>query len=170
MQQFHDHFRHEFAAIQRDVAALERQGQGKAGKRAGGAGVDRTVRDLLSHAMELCRYLDLHHRIEEAHIFPVLARRIPDFARGAAHTREHQQMHAALDGIEKYSKDVLAAAHRGGAPAEDAVVFDIDVFKEHLARIEKTLLPHLEAEEKSLEAENLIKHGVTIQDVMQIMV
>jgi hypothetical protein len=37
--------------------------------------------------------LDFHHRIEETHIFPVLAKRMPAFAKNDQHIRSHRDIH-----------------------------------------------------------------------------
>ena len=38
----------------------------------------------------------MHHRIEEAYIFPVLARKMPQFKAGAREAGEHLKSHKAI--------------------------------------------------------------------------
>lgn len=52
----------------------------------------------LRESETLAHHLDMHHRIEEAYIFPLLAKRMPQFADGAgsrkgAHIVSHAQIH-----------------------------------------------------------------------------
>jgi len=57
-----------------------------------GLNLDRFIRE----AEQLAHHLDMHHRIEEAYIFPLLAKKIPAFADGArtgAHINSHHKIH-----------------------------------------------------------------------------
>lgn len=55
----------------------------------------------LQEAMQLANHLDMHHRIEEAYIFPLLAKKNPDFAdmgrksggKSGEHIRKHRLIH-----------------------------------------------------------------------------
>jgi hypothetical protein len=38
--------------------------------------------------------LNFHHSIEEAHIFPVLSKRMPEFAPNSEHLASHRAIHA----------------------------------------------------------------------------
>lgn len=51
--------------------------------------------------------LEIYHGIEEKHIFPYLAKRMPEFQTGrgrqaAELLRQHQEIHAGLEGFRAY--------------------------------------------------------------------
>lgn len=50
----------------------------------------------LREAAQLSAHLDLHHRIEEAHIFPLLAKKMPQFKAGSRESGEHLKSHKQI--------------------------------------------------------------------------
>ena len=74
-------------------------------------------------------HLDLHHRIEEAHIFPAFARAEPALAQGFALLEaDHRAIHVLTDALQ--------------APAGEAAEFH-----EALAALRRALAAHLDDEE-----------------------
>lgn len=62
-----------------------------------------SLRQFLNEGTSLARHLRGHHGIEEAHVFPVLAKRMPEFnARNGDMVTQHVLIHAGLDRFEAY--------------------------------------------------------------------
>lgn len=92
----------------------------------------------------------MHHGIEEARVFPLLARRMPEFRPGRAGpmVAQHRLIHAGLESFEAYLRAVRAGEQ------------DLD-WAELKARMESwggVLWEHLDEEVKSLGAENMRKY------------
>ncbi|PWN88567.1 hypothetical protein FA10DRAFT_166516 [Acaromyces ingoldii] len=161
----------------------------------------RELEALLQRGLGLAHHLEMHHSIEEAHIFPRLAVRMPAFAQGDAHIKEHAAMHARLEVFEAYCSEVLnrlktararkAEQDGAGQPIktkagqeeedeeedeDDQVkrgpwptdIYDKDRMEQLTKDLASTLFPHLDAEERSLRADNLRKAGFTEREMMMI--
>lgn len=161
MLMFHNGFRREYATIVQEVAEVPRSNKPQ-----------QLLQRIMQRLLQLCQHLDMHHMIEEAHIFPVLARRIAAFKKDAEHHGEHAQMHAALIELEKYASKLLRELHSSSARdrAQIDALFDPDAFTVLLKRLETALFPHLQAEEENISAANLIKYGVTRDELMNVLV
>ena len=61
-----------------------------------------SIRAFLNLGLQLCHHLTLHHTIEEQHIFPVLAQKMPKFRKELQFLTQHKQIHAGLDKFEEY--------------------------------------------------------------------
>lgn len=112
--------------------------------------------------LSLVRYLETHHAIEETHIFPVLARKMPEFRSGKGNgaaelLQQHRQIHKGMDVLEDY----LRKCRSGEADLE------LSVLKEKMDTWGEVLLKHLDQEVETLGAENMRKYW-TIQEVRQI--
>jgi len=100
---------------------------------------------LVALSLSFIQHLTVHHDIEEQHIFPILAQRMPQFRPGSSALEQHKQIHAGLDKLEAYMKDVK----RGKIDLERAKV------KEILDGFGEVLWKHLEEEVGMLGAENM---------------
>ncbi|RAL11885.1 hemerythrin domain-containing protein, partial [Aspergillus homomorphus CBS 101889] len=100
---------------------------------------------LLTHCQEFMHHLDIHHKIEETHIFPVLARRMPAFRRELALVGQHRAIHAGMDALGAY-----VAECRGGARELDRAEV-----RRLLEGFGGVLLAHLDEEVFALRAENM---------------
>ena len=92
----------------------------------------------------------MHHDIEEEHIFPVLARKMPEFKTGANAAellRQHREIHKGLVQLQQY----LTQVDRGG------VELQLSVMKEKMAW-GTVLWTHLDQEVKTLGAENMRRY------------
>ena len=97
-----------------------------------------TLKQFISVGLQLCSHLSMHHSIEEAHIFPVLARKMPEFraGRNAAETRRNRldtgrrPRHPTLIGVHALAPRLNAGA--GG----DAVGADVDCGGQGAAAVE----------------------------------
>lgn len=103
---------------------------------------------LIALSMSFIQHLTVHHDIEEMHIFPVLATRMDEFKPGSAPLEQHKGIHAGLDKLEVYMKDVKKGK--------------IDLEREKVRGILDTfgtvLWSHLEDEVKALGAQNMSKY------------
>jgi hemerythrin-like domain-containing protein len=110
-----------------------------------------SIRQFISTGLTLISHLTMHHNIEEAHIFPVLARKMPEFAAGpnaAELLRQHREIHKGMDGLEEY----LRRCQSGETE------LDLRTLKTQLDSWGEILWKHLDQEVKTLGAENMRKY------------
>ena len=110
-----------------------------------------SIRQFLSLGLEFAHHLTIHHTIEEEHIFPVLAKRMPAFQQELQLLTQHRQIHAGLDQLEAY----LEACRRGERELR---------WEELRAVMEgfgEVLWAHLDQEVKELGAENMRRYWST---------
>ncbi|WVQ81972.1 hypothetical protein IAT38_004099 [Cryptococcus sp. DSM 104549] len=148
MDSFHSHFRYEF----NKVYTLADGGFQKEGM---------TLPKFLREAQQLSNHLDMHHRIE-SYIFPILAKKMPQFAAGARESGEHLKKHKGIhDGLEKYDK-VLSEALANPSSYDPAKLRAVlDGFRE-------VLFTHLDEEVKDLGAESMKAAGWTLEELKRI--
>ena len=129
--------------------------------------------------------------IQETYIFPLLAKRMPAFAQGDSHRKEHETMHHQLELFQQYVKKVAqiltssqgkrAISEGAGQPKKDAdeheapgrkewprEVYDADKMKALVDALGEALFPHLKAEEESLKAKSMRAAGWTEAEIAQI--
>ncbi|KAI2609198.1 hypothetical protein GGR54DRAFT_618819 [Hypoxylon sp. NC1633] len=99
MDLFHEHFRSAWNTL---WAAACAGNSAARGKRGGG-------RSVISEGLAFVSQLEVHHSIEETYVFPVLARRMPEFradgkgGKNAAELlRQHREIHHGMEGFQKY--------------------------------------------------------------------
>lgn len=63
------------------------------------------TKQLILTGLAFCSQLDFHHSIEEQHIFPVLAKKMPEFKRELTLLQQHKQIHNGLAKLESYLED-----------------------------------------------------------------
>jgi len=107
-----------------------------------------SLRQLLSMGDDFCHHLTIHHTIEERHIFPVLAKKMPAFKKELELLDQHKQIHEGLEVFEDWLRDV-----RSGE--KDA---RMDEMKTILDGFGTVLWQHLDDEVKQLGAENMRKY------------
>lgn len=106
-----------------------------------------SLKQFLSIASQFLSHLEAHHGIEEAHIFPVLARKMPQFQNTATLLNQHKEIHKGMDGLEKYIKEVRSGER-------ELVLKDMD----ERMQWGEVLWKHLDEEVKTLGAENMRKY------------
>ncbi|KAI1093246.1 hypothetical protein F5B19DRAFT_450716 [Rostrohypoxylon terebratum] len=155
MDAFHAHFRTSWNALW--AAACAGNGKGKGGSSRSGRGV---IKDGLAFLSQL----EMHHSIEETYIFPILARKMPEFrtdgkgGKGAAELlQQHREIHEGMEGMEKY----LNACYDGEKE------LDMDVLKEQMQSWGAVLWKHLDQEVQTLGAENMRKYW-TVEEIRRI--
>lgn len=110
-----------------------------------------SLRAFLTTGLQFCQHLATHHAIEEQHIFPVLATRMPEFKQGrnaAELLRQHKQIHEGMDVFEEY----LNKCRTGETELE------LRVLKEKMDSWGTVLWTHLEQEVRTLGAQNMRKY------------
>jgi len=89
-------------------------------------------------------HLDLHHRIEEFHIFPAFARAEPALQRGFTLLEsDHQEIHVLVDNLQEAAARLVAAGEADGDQIRRAAE---DTTRE-LAALVRPLIAHLDDEE-----------------------
>ncbi|KAF4216669.1 hypothetical protein CNMCM8980_006472 [Aspergillus fumigatiaffinis] len=133
MDQFHNHFRLTWNQLQDACTST--------GKKSSGL----SPRQLIMAGLNFCSQLDFHHSIEEQHIFPVLAKRMPEFRRELELLSQHRQIHKGLEKLEDY----LTKCRSG----------EVDLQREEVKRLMDgfgdVLWRHLDEEVRTLGAENM---------------
>lgn len=112
----------------------------------------------LYNARRVSQNLDGHHRIEEAHIFPILAPKHPAFRHGSDHVKAHRVIHDGLERYNKYLDDAI----------RDPSKYNSTEFRAVMDSFRKPLYDHLDQEVRDLEPESLKKAGVTLNEVRQL--
>ncbi|KAI1206623.1 uncharacterized protein F4807DRAFT_438718 [Annulohypoxylon truncatum] len=155
MDVFHAHFRTSWNALW--AAACAGNGKGKGGSSRGGRGV-------INDGLAFVSQLEMHHNIEETYIFPILARRMPEFrtdgkgGKGAAELlRQHEEIHEGMEGMQKYLR-----ACRDGEKE-----LDMAALKEQMQGWGAVLWKHLDQEVLTLGAENMRRYW-SVEEIRRI--
>lgn len=147
MDRFHNHFRWEYANVYDNALG------GYAKKR--GQNLQRFLRE----AEQLAHHLDMHHRIEEAYIFPLLAKKMPQFKDGGrdkgAHIKAHKGIH---DGLERYQAYINSCK-------ADPDNYDGEKLRSIMDSFHDVLFNHLDEEVEDLGAASVQKAGFTLDEL-----
>lgn len=135
MNYFHNNFRHTWTLLH-NACTTNKRPQGM------------SIKSFLSTGLEFCHHLHMHHSIEEQHIFPVLATRMPAFKKELELLTQHKQIHNGMDKMEAY----LESCRRGERELR------LDELKELMDGFGDVLWQHLDQEVKELGAENMRKY------------
>jgi len=149
MELYHNHFRHTFNEIYNHCDNVTSDPEDS-----------DALDELLASAFGLYRHLDSHHSIEEyihnskipdyrAYIFPVLAERMPQFAKTGDHLKEHEEIHKGLDEYVAYIRKCR----------KDPKQWSADKMRTIMDSFRGVLFKHLDHEVKSLSAEEMKKVG-----------
>jgi hemerythrin-like domain-containing protein len=110
-----------------------------------------SLKQFINTGLQFCQHLSTHHAIEEQHIFPLLAQKMPEFKAGrnaAELLRQHKEIHNGLDGFEEYLKMC-----RSGETE-----LDLRTLKIKMEAFGEVLWKHLDQEVKTLGAENMKRY------------
>lgn len=120
LRAIHDHFRGQLAELTRAVDAL-RDGTGTAGDvRAGvhALAPALSAQQVAGMCGQVCRFLTMHHTIEDQSMFPAVAT-LEAYAPVAARlAEEHLVVHAHLERVDNLAVAVAADPSRGAALAD----------------------------------------------------
>lgn len=98
--------------------------------------------------LDFCHHLHVHHTIEEQHIFPVLAKKMPAFREELELLTQHKQIHKGLEVFQAY----LEACRSGEKELR------LEEMKKILDIFGKVLWEHLDDEVKELGAESMRRY------------
>ena len=107
-----------------------------------------SIKQFIATGEQFCHHLDLHHTIEEQHIFPVLAKKMPVFGKELELLTQHKQIHKGMDQMEAY----LAKCKSG---EEDFRFGELKIIMDGFGEV---LWAHLDDEVEQLGAENMRKY------------
>ncbi|KAI0015429.1 hypothetical protein F4780DRAFT_763989 [Xylariomycetidae sp. FL0641] len=158
MDLFHAHFRSQWNML---------YGAASSGRRPGGL----SLRSFISEGQAFLSQLAMHHHIEETYIFPVLAKRMPEFSASASAgggnnnnnkkanelLQQHKEIHRGMDALKAY----LDRCERRECELR------LPELKDLLDTWGAVLWTHLDQEVKALGAENMRKHW-SIEEIRRI--
>ncbi|TGO85382.1 hypothetical protein BPOR_0402g00080 [Botrytis porri] len=135
MNYFHNHFRQTWTLLKTATTANQRPR-------------NLSLRQFLQTGLSFLSQLEVHHNIEEQHIFPVLARKMPEFANGknaAELLRQHREIHRGMDGMQEYLEKCR----------DGETELSLRVLGEKMDGFGEVLWKHLDQEVETLGAENM---------------
>lgn len=107
-----------------------------------------SIRQFLAMGQQFVHHLTMHHTIEEAHVFPELAKKMPAFKKELELLSQHKQIHKGLDKLDEY----LEACRSGERELR------LSELKTVLDSFGEVLWQHLDDEVNQLKAENMRKY------------
>lgn len=107
--------------------------------------------------LDFCSHLSTHHSIEEHHIFPLLAKKMPEFRKKEELLKQHRDIHVGMDKLEAYLND----CRRGEAD------FSLAEMKKLMDSFGAVLWAHLDDEVRTLGAENMRKYW-TLEEMRRL--
>lgn len=116
-----------------------------------------SLRQFIGLGEQFCHHLEMHHGIEEQHIFPVLAKKMPAFKKELELLSQHKQIHAGLEKLQAY----LDGCRSGEKD------FRFEELKVIMDGFGKVLWQHLDDEVEQLGAENMRKYW-TLQEMRRL--
>lgn len=116
-----------------------------------------SLRQFLGAGIDFCHHLEVHHSIEEQHIFPILARKMPAFRKELELLTQHKQIHKGMDEMSAY----LEACKTGEKELR------LDELREIMDKWGAVLWQHLDDEVRQLGAENMRKYW-TLEEMRRI--
>ncbi len=113
---------------------------------------------LVRAGLSFVGHLSLHHDIEETHIFPLLAMRMPAFRVDANPIAQHKEIHKGMDELEAYLRECRMGKRE---IRREEVKGIMDGFGE-------VLWTHLEEEVRELGPQKMFLAGWTPDDMMRM--
>lgn len=128
------------------------------GKRPGGM----SLKAFIGAGLQFVQQLEMHHNIEETYVFPVLAKKMPEFRSGKGNgaaelLRQHKEIHRGLETLQEYL--------RGCKSGETEL--ELRVLKTKLEGWGSVLWTHLDQEVETLGAENMRRYW-TLEEIRRI--
>ncbi|KAL2753306.1 hypothetical protein ACRALDRAFT_1072173, partial [Sodiomyces alcalophilus JCM 7366] len=143
----HNHFRRSWTMLH-TAATTNKRPQG------------RSIKSFIDEGLHFVQMLETHHNIEETYIFPVLARKMPEFRAGknaAELLRQHREIHRGMEALETYLRACRSGETELAMPR----------LKELLDSWGTVLWTHLDQEVETLGAENMRRYW-TLDEIRQI--
>jgi len=134
MDYYHNHFRSRWTILYTACESNKRPS-------------NMSMRQFLSTGLEFCSHLELHHNIEEQHIFPVLAKKMPKFRHELEMRSQHKEIHAGLVKLQEYLNEVKDGER-------ELILKELKVVMDGFGTV---LWQHLNDEVEQLGADNMRK-------------
>jgi len=116
-----------------------------------------SLRQFLTTGLDFCSHLELHHNIEETHIFPVLAKKMPAFRHELQMRSQHKEIHKGLVELQRYLEEVRTGER-------ELVLRELKGVMDGFGTV---LWAHLDDEVKELGAENMRRYW-TVEDMRRM--
>ncbi|KAL2160474.1 hypothetical protein VTH06DRAFT_1162 [Thermothelomyces fergusii] len=162
MDYFHEHFRQMYSTLHTACITNRRP-------------ANMSLKQFIDEGLRLVRYLEMHHSIEETHLYPLLGRKMPEFRATAPPVgagkgggkrkkredcellRQHQIIHDGMDEMADYLRRCK----------DKECELDLGVLRSKVEPWGDVLLKHLDQEVRELAAEKMRKY-YTIQEMRAI--
>jgi hemerythrin-like domain-containing protein len=113
-----------------------------------------SLRQFLGYSLDFCATLNMHHGIEERHVFPNLARRMSVFKNNELMKAQHKEIHSGLDKLQKWLEECKSGERE----------YRADEMRKIMDNFGDILWKHLDEEVVQLGAENMRKFW-TIEEI-----
>eukprot|EP01103_Thecamoeba_quadrilineata_P017153 TRINITY_DN5972_c0_g1_i2.p1 TRINITY_DN5972_c0_g1~~TRINITY_DN5972_c0_g1_i2.p1 ORF type:complete len:171 (+),score=31.71 TRINITY_DN5972_c0_g1_i2:210-722(+) len=110
------------------------------------------IKKILRATQKWYNTIEMHHGIEEARFFPIMERKIPDFAKG--HREDHKKIHSNLEDLSSYVEQCDANPN----------LFSLPQFLEKLETTTNILFDHMDREVLSLGPDKLKPYMTAKED------
>jgi hemerythrin-like domain-containing protein len=117
-----------------------------------------SIRQFLHTGLEFCNHLEIHHGIEERHVFPLLAKKMPAFKKELELLAQHKEIHQGLEKFQEY----LETCQTGEKELR------LSEMKRLMDEFGDVLWRHLDQEVKELGAENMRKYW-TLEEMRTLL-
>lgn len=117
-----------------------------------------SLKQFLNTGAGFCAQLEMHHRIEERHVFPILATKMPAFREELQMLTQHKAIHLGLDKLTEYLAECLSRDRE----------LRMEELKDIMDSFGETLWTHLAEEVEQLGAENMRNHW-TLDEMRRLL-
>jgi hemerythrin-like domain-containing protein len=107
-----------------------------------------SIRQFLHTGLEFCNHLEMHHGIEERHVFPLLAKKMPAFRKELELLAQHKEIHQGLEKFREYLENCQSGEKE----------LRLVEMRRLMDEFGDVLWRHLDEEVKELGAENMRKY------------
>lgn len=135
MDMFHNHFRSQWNMLFNSCVN---------NKRSGG----QSIRAFINAGLQFVSHLEMHHGIEEQYVFPMLAKKMPEFRKQKELLAQHREIHKGMDKMEEYLK-------KCNSGEIELRLADLKIIMDSFGAV---LWQHLDQEVKTLGAENMRRY------------
>jgi len=118
-----------------------------------------SIRQFLRTGLEFCNHLGMHHGIEEQHVFPLLAKKMPAFRKELELLTQHKEIHQGLKKFQEYLENCQSGENE----------LRLVEMKRLMDQFGDVLWRHLDDEVKELGAENMRKYW-TLEEMRTLFI
>ena len=118
-----------------------------------------SIRQFLHTGLEFCNHLEMHHGIEERHVFPLLGKKMPAFRKELELLAQHKEIHQGLEKFQEYLENCQSGEKE----------LKLVEMKRLMDEFGDVLWRHLDEEVKELGAENMRKYW-TLEEMRTLLI